>query len=147
MPPNILPRRSDFSAGHFAGWFFTLYAGVLVVSIALIWALWTGFKNRNWLAYFSVGWVHILALNSTLPTAAKWVATTIMMAGFILYIRGIAYFVAVPPEDAIHWHFGHLLVYRLFAFLPPVRQPMLDDEARHRAAKDGTAQREPAGAT
>jgi hypothetical protein len=40
-------------------------------------------------AYFSIGWVHILALNSTLPTAAKWVATTIMMAGFILYIRGM----------------------------------------------------------
>jgi len=96
-------------------------------------------------AYFSVGWVHILALNSTLPTAAKWVATTIMMAGFILYIRGIAYFVAVPPEDAIHWHFGHLLVYRLFAFLPPVRQRMLDDEARHSAAKDAAAQRELAG--
>jgi hypothetical protein len=49
MPPNILPSPSDFSAGHFAGWFFTLYAGLLVVSIALIWALWTGFKNHNWL--------------------------------------------------------------------------------------------------
>ena len=49
MPPNILPSPSDFSAGHFAGWFFTLYAGLLVVSIAVIWALWTGFKNRNWL--------------------------------------------------------------------------------------------------
>jgi hypothetical protein len=36
-------------AGHFAGWFFTLYAGLLVVSIALIRALWTGFKNHNWL--------------------------------------------------------------------------------------------------
>jgi hypothetical protein len=49
MPPNILPSPSDFSAGHFAGWFFTLYASLLVVSIAVIWALWTGFKNHNWL--------------------------------------------------------------------------------------------------
>ena len=39
MPPNILPSPSDFSAGSFAGWFFTLYAGLLIVSIALIWAL------------------------------------------------------------------------------------------------------------
>lgn len=30
MPPNILHSPSDFSAGHFAGWFFTLYAGLLV---------------------------------------------------------------------------------------------------------------------
>jgi len=302
MPPNILPSPSDFSAGHFAGWFFTLYAGLLVVSIALVWALWTGLKNRNWLplmlvfggflcsllepmldllghlrwandlpfyvftnfgiqipllipfcyaaflglepyfiyllfkrglnvkqvmlvyliagmtdaimetpglllhvyqyygvqpytflkfpywwafingasfmtigffiwyleprlkgwgralflvlppigmmvAYFSVGWVHILALNSTLPTAAKWVATTIMMAGFILYIRGMAYFVAVPEEESVDWHFGHLLTYRLLAFLPSTRQRMLDDEARRRAAKDASARPERARAS
>lgn len=30
--------------------------------------------------YFGVGWVHLLAHNSTLPTAARWVATAIMMA-------------------------------------------------------------------
>jgi hypothetical protein len=45
MPPNILPNPSDFSAG----WFFTLYAGLLVVSIAVVWALWTGSEHRNWL--------------------------------------------------------------------------------------------------
>ena len=48
------------------------------------------------IAYFSVGWVHILALNSNLPTALKWVATTIMMVAYVGYIRGIAHFVAVP---------------------------------------------------
>ena len=297
MPPNILPSPSDFSAGHFAGWFFTLYAGLLIVSIAVIWALWTGFKNQNWLplklifggflcsllepmldllghlrwandlpfyvftnfgiqipllipfcyaaflglepyfiyllfkrglnvrqvllvyliaglsdaimetpgllmhvyqyygvqpytflkfpywfafingasfmtigffiwyleprlkgwrralflvlppvgmmvAWFGIGWVHILALNSTLPTAAKWVATTIMMAAFILYIRGIAYFVAVPEEEAVDWHFGQLLTYRLLAFLPSARQRMLDEEARRRLAKATRASRE-----
>lgn len=31
-------------------------------------------------AYFGVGWVHILALNSTAPVALRWVATAIMMA-------------------------------------------------------------------
>jgi hypothetical protein len=86
--------------------------------------------------------VHILALNSTLPTAAKWMATTIMMAGFILYIRGMAYFVAVPDEEAVDWHFGHLLTYRLLAFLPSMRQRMLDDEARRHAATDAPARRE-----
>ena len=288
MPPHVLPSPSDFSAGAFAGWFFTIYAGLLIVSIALIWAIWTGFKNRNWLplmlifggflcslcepmldflghlrwandlpfyvfsnfgidipllipfcyaaflglepyfiyllfkrgvtvkqvmfiyliaglsdaimetpgllmhvyqyygvqpytflsfpywwafingasfmtigffvwylqprlkgfsralflvlppigmmvAYFSVGWVHILALNSNLPTPLKWVATTIMMVGYIGYVRGIAHFVAVPPERALHWHFGHFLLYRLFFFLPQVRQRMLDEEQRYRA--------------
>jgi hypothetical protein len=75
-------------------------------------------------AHFGIGWVHILALNSTLPTAAKWVATTIMMAGFILYVRGMAHFVAVPAEEAVDWHVGHLLTYRLLAFLPSARQRM-----------------------
>lgn len=291
MPPNIEPSPSDFGAGAFAGWFFTLYAGLLVVSIALIWGLYTGFKRQNWLplmlifggflcslvepmldllghlrwandlpfyvftnfgidipllipfayaaflglepyfiyllfkrgvtvkqvmfmyviagmtdavletpglllnvyeyygvqpykflefpywwafingasfmtigffiwyleprlkgwrralflvlppigmmvAYFSVGWIHILAINSTLPTPLKWVATTIMMAGYVLYIRGIAHFVAVPEEQAVDWHFGQLLTYRLLAFLPPVRQRMFDAEAKRKAAKD-----------
>jgi hypothetical protein len=93
-------------------------------------------------AHFGIGWVHILALNSTLPTAAKWVATTIMMAGFILYVRGMAHFVAVPAEEAVDCHIGHLLTYRLLAFLPSARQRMLDDEARHRAAKDAPPRRE-----
>jgi hypothetical protein len=89
--------------------------------------------------YFSVGWVHVLALNSTLPTAAKWVATTVMMAGYILYVRGIAYFVAVPDEQALDWHFGQLLAYRLLSFLPPVRHRMIDAEARRRADKARTS--------
>jgi hypothetical protein len=303
MPPHVLPSPSDFSAGAFAGWFFTIYAGLLVVSIALIWAIWTGFKNRNWLplmlifggflcslcepmldflghlrwandlpfyvfsnfgidipllipfcyaaflglepyfiyllfkrgvtvkqvmfiyliaalsdaimetpgllmhvyqyygvqpytflsfpywwafingasfmtigffiwyleprlkgwsralflvlppigmmvAYFSVGWIHILALNSNLPTPLKWVATTIMMVGYIGYVRGIAHFVAVPPERALHWHFGHFLLYRAFFFLPAVRQRMLDEEQRYRAEQVAahTADQENVGA-
>jgi hypothetical protein len=54
------------------------------------------------IAYFSIGWIHIMALNSTLPTAMKWTATTIMMAGHIPYIRGIAHFVAVLKEEVVH---------------------------------------------
>jgi hypothetical protein len=294
MPPFILPSPPDFGAGAFAGWFFTLYAGLLVVSIATIWALYTGFKKRNWLpllligggllcsllepmldmlghlrwandlpiyaftnfgieipllipfcyaafyglepyfiyllfkrgvtvkqvmyiyliagftdvlletpglnlnvyeyygvqpytfldfpywwafingagfmtvayliyhfepklkgyqralflvippmgmmiAYFSVGWIHILALNSTLPTAMKWVATTIMMIGYVGYIRYMASLVAVPADKAVDFHFGQLLAYRFLFFLPPVRQRMMDDEARRQAERDRLA--------
>ncbi|WP_422262965.1 hypothetical protein [Mycobacterium sp.] len=285
MPPNILPSPSDFSAGSFAGWFFTLYAGLLIVSIALIWALYTGFKIKNWLplllifggfvcsllepmldllghlrwandlpvyvftnfgisipllipfcyaaflglepyfiyllfkrgvtvkqvmyiyliaaltdavmetpgllmhvyqyygvqpftllsfpywyaaingasfmtiaffiwflesrlngwhralflvlppigmgtAWFSIGWIHLLPLNSTLPEWMKWVATTIMIFAYIGLIRGIAYFVAVPEDQAVEWHLGQLTAYRFMSFLPPVRQRMLDREAQ-----------------
>jgi hypothetical protein len=70
------------------------------------------------------------------------VATTIMMAGYILYIRGMAYFVAVPEEEAVDWHFGQLLTYRLLAFLPSTRQRMLDDEARRNAEKKAPARSE-----
>ena len=288
MPPNILPSPSDFSAGSFAGWFFTLYAGLLIVSIALIWALYTGFKKRNWLplllicggfvcsllepmldmlghlrwandlpvyvftnfgisipllipfcyaaflglepyfiyllfkrgvtvkqvmyiyliaamtdavmetpgllmhvyqyygvqpftflafpywyasingasfmtialfiwfleprlkgwhralflvvppigmgtAWFGIGWIHLLPLNSTLPEWMKWVATTIMIFAYIGLIRGIAYFVAVPENQAVQWHFGQLMAYRFLSFLPAVRQRMLNREAQRDA--------------
>jgi hypothetical protein len=295
MPPFVLPSPSDFAAGSFAGWFFTMYAGLAVVSIATIWALYVGFKKHNWLplmlifggflcslcepmldflghlrwandlppsgysnfgiaipllipfcyaaflglepyfiyllfkrgvtvkqvmliylagglsdaimetpgllmhvyqyygvqpytflkfpywwafingasfmtigffiwyleprlkswgralflvlppigmmvAYFSVGWVHILALNSALPTPAKWVATTIMMAAFIALMRGVASFVAVPEEEAMDWGFFELLTYRFLAFLPPVRQRMFDAEAKQKARRAAAAQ-------
>jgi hypothetical protein len=294
MPPLIEPSPSDFSAGPFAGWFFTLYAGLAVVSVAVIWALYVGFKKSNllpmlligggflcslcepmldmlghlrwandlpfyvfsnfgidipllipfcyaaflglepyfiyllfkrgvtvkqvmfmyliaglsdavmetpglllkvyeyygvqpftfldfpywwafingasfmtigyfiwWLeprlkgwhralfivippvgmmtAYFSVGWVHILALNSTLPTALKWVATTLMMIGYIGYIRFIASLVAAPKQDAVDWNIGQLFAYRFLAFLPPVRQRMFDAEASRKARTVGSA--------
>ncbi|CQD20150.1 hypothetical protein BN1232_04807 [Mycobacterium lentiflavum] len=288
MPPNILPSPSNFSAGPFAGWFFTLYAGAFLVGIAVIWALFTGFRNRNWLpllliaggflcsvfepmldllghlrwandlpiyaftnfgidvpllipfcyaaflglepyfiyllfrrgvtvkqvmfiyliagltdavmetpglllhvyeyygiqpytflsfpywyaaingasfmtigffiwyleprlegwrralflvvppigmgtAWFSIGWIHLLPLNSTLPEWIKWVATTVMIGAYFGLIRGIAYFVAVPENEAVDWNFGQLLTYRFLSFLPPVRQRMLN-EASQRAA-------------
>lgn len=255
MPPMVLPSPSDFGAGAFAGWFFTLYAGVALVVVALAWSLWVGFTRRHWLpaillvsgalcalcepmldvlghlrwannlplyafhnfgigipllvpfsyavfmgmepyliyrvlkkgvtvrqlfalyllaglsdavletpglnlhiyqyygtqpytllhfpywwafangasfmtigffvwfleprltgrkrlwlflvapvgmmvAYFGVGWPHLLALNSTLPVWAKWAVTTAVMAGFLCYIRGIGYAVAVGEATA-----------------------------------------------
>jgi hypothetical protein len=57
------------------------------------------------------------------------------------------HFVAVPEEESVDWHFGHLLTYRLLAFLPSIRQRMLDDEAGRRAAKDAPAPPERARAS
>jgi hypothetical protein len=44
-------------------------------------------------------------------------------------------FSAGPAKWVADWHFGHLLTYRLLAFLPSARQRMLDDEAQRRGAK------------
>ena len=52
-------------------------------------------------------------------------ATTIMIFAYIGLIRGIAYFVAVPEDQAVEWHLGQLIAYRFMSVLPPVRQRML----------------------
>ncbi|GAA4736842.1 hypothetical protein GCM10023199_12750 [Actinomycetospora chibensis] len=76
--------------------------------------------------YFSVGWPHFLALNSTLPVWLKWVATTIMMAGCLVWVYGMSKFVCVD-EPTVNWTFRRLITYRLFFFLPSQREKMLDD--------------------
>ena len=55
MPPNVLPSPSDFSATPFAAMFFTFYAGVLGISVATIFALYVGWKKRNWLPLLLIG--------------------------------------------------------------------------------------------
>lgn len=55
MPPNVLPSPSDFGVGPVAGWFFTIYCGTLLFAIALVWAIWTGFRRRNWLPTLLLG--------------------------------------------------------------------------------------------
>ncbi|NKQ54182.1 hypothetical protein HFP15_14940 [Amycolatopsis sp. K13G38] len=77
-------------------------------------------------AYFTVGWPHFLALNSTLPTWAKWVATTIMMAMCLGLVRIVAYFAAVP-EPKMHWTLPKIFAFRFM--LPGARQRMLDQMA------------------
>jgi hypothetical protein len=71
------------------------------------------------MAYFGAGWVHILAHNSTLPTAARWVATTIMMAMMVGWMVVLHHFVGRPKSlPAPRW-----TLYRLFAYgrLTPMR--------------------------
>ena len=55
MPEMTLPSPPPFSAGPVAGWFFTLYAGAFLVIVALIWALYVGFKKKNWLPIILIG--------------------------------------------------------------------------------------------
>jgi hypothetical protein len=73
--------------------------------------------------YFSVGWPHLLAINSNLPTWSKWVACTITMAMCLGLIRGIAYFAAVP-EPVVHWTIPRLFLFRFM--LPGARERMVE---------------------
>lgn len=63
-------------------------------------------------AYFVCGWPHILALNATIPTWTKWVATTIMMGLCLMLVRGLAYFAAIP-EPTHNWTFLRVFFYRV----------------------------------
>lgn len=63
-------------------------------------------------AYFGVGWVHILAHNSTLPIVARWVATTIMMAMMVGWMFVLHHLVGRPQSlPAPHW-----TLWRIFAY-------------------------------
>jgi hypothetical protein len=63
-------------------------------------------------AYFGVGWVHILAHNSTLPVAARWVATTIMMAMMVGWMFVLHHLVGRPQSlPAPHWTFWRIFAY------------------------------------
>ncbi|OSC28385.1 hypothetical protein B8W69_11270 [Mycobacterium vulneris] len=62
--------------------------------------------------YFGVGWVHILASNSTLPVAVRWVATTIMMAMMVGWMFVLHHLVGRPNDlPAPHW-----TLWRIFAY-------------------------------
>jgi hypothetical protein len=64
------------------------------------------------IAWFGPGWVHVLAINSDLPTWGKWVATTIMMTLCVGLVRLLGSFAAIP-EATHRWHFWHLFIYRV----------------------------------
>jgi hypothetical protein len=70
-------------------------------------------------AYFGVGWVHILAHNSGMPTAVRWVATTIMMAMMVGWMVVLHRLVGRPASlNAPNW-----TLFRMFAYgrLTPTR--------------------------
>jgi hypothetical protein len=62
--------------------------------------------------YFGIGWIHLLAHNSTLPVAARWVATTIMMAMMVGWMFVLHHLVGRPQSlPAPHW-----TLWRIFAY-------------------------------
>lgn len=77
--------------------------------------------NRLWLLlaapmgmminYFGVGWVHILAHNSTLPTVARWVAAAIMMAMMVGWMVVLHHLVGRPDSlPAPRWSAYRLML-------------------------------------
>lgn len=63
-------------------------------------------------AYFGVGFVHILALNSTMPVALRWVATTVMMVMMVGWMVVLHKLVGRPASmPAPHW-----TLWRIFAY-------------------------------
>lgn len=56
MPPMIVPSPDPgLTAGTGVGWFFTLYAGGVIVLIALLWGLYVGVTKKHWLPLTLVG--------------------------------------------------------------------------------------------
>ncbi|OHV06930.1 hypothetical protein [Mycobacterium talmoniae] len=75
--------------------------------------------------YFGVGWVHLLAHNSTLPTAARWVATTIMMAMMVGWMFVLHHLVGRPQSlPAPNWTVWRTFVYGKFTPSRAVRLAM-----------------------
>jgi hypothetical protein len=62
--------------------------------------------------YFTAGWPHILAANSTLPTPLKYIATTITLAACVGVVRFLASFAAVDTPTH-NWTFLRMFFYRM----------------------------------
>lgn len=90
--------------------------------------------------YFTAGWPHILGLNSTLPTPAKWVLTTITMVLCVLAVRFMASFAAVDTPTH-NWTFWRMFYYRVLT--PGARDKLDAKMAAEAQEKYGTK----AGAT
>ena len=64
------------------------------------------------MTYFGIGWIHLLAHNSTLPVAARWVATTIMMALMVGWMLVLHKLVGRPSSLPVpNW-----TLWRIFAY-------------------------------
>lgn len=84
-------------------------------------------------AYFGVGWVHILAHNSTLPTWARWIATTIMMVMMVGWMFVLHHLVGrKDSEPAPKWNLWRMFAYSRLGFNKASRQRLWEkmvDEA------------------
>ncbi len=95
-------------------------------------------------AYFGVGWVHILAHNSALPTWVRWIAAAVMMVMMVGWMCILHQLVGrKDDESAPAWNLWRLFAYSRFGFSKASRQRlwerMLDDagpQARATLARD-----------
>lgn len=95
-------------------------------------------------AYFGVGSVHILAHNSTMPTALRWVATAIMMAMMVGWMFILARLVGRPNDlPAPKWTLFRMFSYYRLTWTKTGRlalwQKMLDEggvKPEHGLARD-----------
>ncbi|MGW0037011.1 hypothetical protein [Gordonia sp. NPDC003376] len=84
-------------------------------------------------AYFGVGWIHILAHNSTLPTWARWIATTVMMVMMVGWMFVLHHLMGrKDTEAAPHWTLPRMFLYTWVLHTKSSRQNLWDkmiDEA------------------
>jgi hypothetical protein len=67
------------------------------------------------IVYFGVGWIHILAHNSQLPTAVRWVAAAVMMAMMVGWMFVLHHFVGRPNAmSAPRWTLWRIFAYGRF---------------------------------
>lgn len=132
----------------FPYWWGFINAASFITVALLIWYLEPRLKGaqRLWMlltapsgmmiAYFTAGWPHILAHNSTLPTWARLIFATITMAMCVGVVRIVAHFVAVP-EPTTNWTIRTYLASRFM--LPSARQRLVErlsaENAAQRAAR------------
>ncbi|MBN9735647.1 MULTISPECIES: hypothetical protein [unclassified Pseudonocardia] len=129
----------------FPYWWGFINAASFVTVALLIWYLEPLLKGWNRLAmllvaptgmmiaYFSAGWPHLLAHNSTLPEWARFIFATITMVMCVGVVRVVAHFVAVP-EPQVDWTVGTYLKSRFM--LPGARQRLVERLAEQRAVRD-----------
>jgi len=62
--------------------------------------------------YFTVGWIHLIAHNSSLPEWMRWVACAIMMVEAVALMKIYAHFFGRKDGEAVPaWTLGRMLAY------------------------------------
>jgi hypothetical protein len=84
-------------------------------------------------AYFGVGWVHILAHNASLPTWVRWIAAAVMMVMMVGWMFVLHHLVGrKESEPAPRWTLWRLFAYSRLGFSKAGRQNLWErmlDEA------------------
>ncbi|ORB30109.1 hypothetical protein [Mycolicibacterium parafortuitum] len=89
-------------------------------------------------AYFGVGSIHILALNSTMPVWMKWVATTAMMVMMVGWMAILHKLVGRPDHlPAPRWTLWRVFVYGKFTPSRATRMAMWQKMCEEGGVKPG----------